>query len=122
MGTSTYDDEKEKYCWSNLKDIPERWIGCLGSFLVSLVGGVMLSYWEFKYHPTNSQLWMVPFGLILFFTPVIVCFSIFVSEICNPVLNQADIIVSSHKQLSHSLSDLETCDQMILQSKSTTSL
>ncbi|XVE73644.1 hypothetical protein DITRI_Ditri11bG0135000 [Diplodiscus trichospermus] len=58
-------------------------IACLWSFLVSLAGGLMLAWWEYEYHPTNRQLWMVPFGLILFATPLIIWFAIFVSNICS---------------------------------------
>lgn len=94
--------------------ITKTWIACLGSFLVSMAGGLILSCWEFKYHPTNSQLWMVPIGLILFFTPVIVWFSVFISEICN---FSKEANVSSRKQpsirLPHSAGDLEGGDHII---------
>lgn len=40
----------------------------------------MLSYWQLRYHRTNSQLWMVPLGLILLITPAIVWLSIFISH------------------------------------------
>ncbi|KAL4354176.1 hypothetical protein GQ457_06G019340 [Hibiscus cannabinus] len=56
---------------------------CLWSFLVSLGGGLLLGWWEYEYHPENRQLWMVPFGLILFSTPLIIWFAIFVSDICS---------------------------------------
>ncbi|CAL0299185.1 unnamed protein product [Lupinus luteus] len=46
------------------------------SLLISIVGVLMLGWWLHKYHPTNSQLWMVPFGFILFLTPLIVCLSL----------------------------------------------
>lgn len=59
------------------------YVACLCSFLVSMLGGLILVWWEFEYHPTNSQQWMVPFGLILFGTPVIVWFSVLLSDICN---------------------------------------
>ncbi|KAK9279484.1 hypothetical protein L1049_013163 [Liquidambar formosana] len=58
-------------------------MACLCSFLVSIAGGLMLVWWEVEFHPTNTQLWMVPFGLIMFGTPVIVWFSIFLSDLCN---------------------------------------
>lgn len=66
-----------------LMKIAKTYIACLWSFLVSLTGGLMLAWWEYEYHPTNTQLWMVPFGLILFATPLIIWFAIFVSDICN---------------------------------------
>ncbi|KAF1001938.1 hypothetical protein AG4045_017743 [Apium graveolens] len=60
----------------------------LGSVLISLIGGLLLSYWEYKYHCVNSELWMVPVGLILFFTPVIVWSSVAVSDmISTPEVN-----------------------------------
>ncbi|KAL8499588.1 hypothetical protein ACS0TY_019536 [Phlomoides rotata] len=45
-----------------------------------MVGGWILSWWELKYHPTNDHQWMVPLGLILFLTPLIVCFSAAISH------------------------------------------
>lgn len=56
---------------------------CFGSILVSVAGGILLGWWEYQYHPSYRQLWMVPFGLILFATPVIVWFSLVVSHVCN---------------------------------------
>ncbi|GMI73669.1 hypothetical protein HRI_001036200 [Hibiscus trionum] len=56
---------------------------CLWSCLVSLSGGLMLGWWMYEYHPTNSQLWMVPFGLILFVTPLLIWFAVFVSDVCS---------------------------------------
>ena len=51
---------------------------------MSMIGGLMLVWWDLEYHPTNSELWMVPFGLILMVTPLIVWFSAFISDICRP--------------------------------------
>lgn len=59
-------------------------LACLCSFLVSFAGGAILLFWGLKHHPTNTQLWMVPVGLILFCTPVFVCFSMVVSDLCHP--------------------------------------
>lgn len=42
-----------------------------------------MGWWEYEYHRTNSQLWMVPFGLVLLITPLFVWFSIFVSDWCS---------------------------------------
>ncbi|XP_054781769.1 uncharacterized protein LOC129288969 isoform X2 [Prosopis cineraria] len=52
----------------------------LSSFLVSMVGSFLLGWWIHKYHPTNSELWMVPVGLILSVTPVIVGLSLVISS------------------------------------------
>ncbi|KAM7472343.1 hypothetical protein LguiA_010526 [Lonicera macranthoides] len=65
------------------KKIVKRCIVCFGTFLISMVGGLTLGWWELRYHPTNSQLWMVPFGLVVFVTPAIIWFSIFISDVCN---------------------------------------
>ncbi|GMI66739.1 hypothetical protein HRI_000343200 [Hibiscus trionum] len=65
------------------RNIAKTYAACLWSFLVSLAGGLLLGWWEYEYHPENRQLWMVPFGLILFSTPVIIWFAIFVSDICS---------------------------------------
>ncbi|MBA0715042.1 hypothetical protein Golax_013972, partial [Gossypium laxum] len=76
--------EEDKILESKMKGSKKTmntFMACLWSFLVSLGGGLLLAWWEYQYHPTNRQLWMVPFGLILFFTPLIVWFAIFVSDI-----------------------------------------
>lgn len=62
------------------EDDKETRIGYLGWSAVSLAGGVMLIWWEWCFHATNRQQWMVPLGLILFVTPILVCFSIFISD------------------------------------------
>jgi len=51
------------------------------SLLISMLGGSLLVWWHHKYHSTNRQLWMVPFGLIFFLTPLIICFSLFISHL-----------------------------------------
>lgn len=77
MGT----DKEEKHVENQEpKKIVRTCTACLWSFLVSITGGLMLCWWEYEHHPTNSQLWMVPFGLILFVTPVIAWFAVLVSE------------------------------------------
>lgn len=53
----------------------------IGSLLISIGGGFLLGCWVHKYHPTNRQLWMVPFGLILLLTPLILWFSILISDL-----------------------------------------
>ncbi|KAH7519430.1 hypothetical protein FEM48_Zijuj08G0035200 [Ziziphus jujuba var. spinosa] len=58
-------------------------VGWCGSFLVSLTGGLILAWWVYEFHPANRQLWMVPFGLVLFVTPLIVWLSVLISEICS---------------------------------------
>ncbi|OAY76915.1 hypothetical protein ACMD2_03097 [Ananas comosus] len=50
-------------------------------FVISVLGGGLLMYWLVTYHPANEQMWMVPIGLILFATPVVVWFSDFASTV-----------------------------------------
>ncbi|PRQ58580.1 putative ATP-synthase-associated protein [Rosa chinensis] len=76
--------EDEDTSYSDLeRSVVKRRAACFGSILVSVAGGLLLGWWEYQYHPSYRQLWMVPFGLILFATPVIVWFSLVVSHICN---------------------------------------
>ncbi|KAK2649984.1 hypothetical protein Ddye_017473 [Dipteronia dyeriana] len=65
-------------------------MACLWSFLVSMTGGLILGFWEYQYHQTNSQLWMVPFSLIMLVTPVMVWFAVLVSDVCNSLSNNND--------------------------------
>ncbi|GAV90789.1 hypothetical protein CFOL_v3_34193 [Cephalotus follicularis] len=78
----SYREEKE-IIKKEQENIGRTWIACVWSFLVSMTGGLTLGWWEYKHHPTNSQLWMVPFSLILLVTPVIIWFSVFSSAICD---------------------------------------
>lgn len=71
------------YRYKRFRSILKTWISCLGSFTVSILGGVTLTCWELRYHRSNSQLWMVPFGLILFATPAIVWLSVVISNILS---------------------------------------
>jgi len=64
--------------------IVKKCVGCLGALLVSIVGGLILVIWQLKFHHTNTQLWMVPVGLIILITPVIVCVSSIVSDLSSP--------------------------------------
>ncbi|CAA3023304.1 uncharacterized protein LOC111313976 [Olea europaea subsp. europaea] len=86
---ASYEDIKEE-SYRRYQRIVKIWIICLGSFSLSMVGGLILAWWQFYYHPTNEQQWMVPIGLILFFTPLIVWFSVFLSDICNSSPNSLD--------------------------------
>ncbi|KAH7863569.1 hypothetical protein Vadar_019294 [Vaccinium darrowii] len=56
---------------------------CLASLSISMVGGLMLFWWETRYHPTNRQLWMVPLALILLVTPLLVCLAAFFSDLSD---------------------------------------
>ncbi|KAJ0971181.1 hypothetical protein J5N97_019140 [Dioscorea zingiberensis] len=47
---------------------------------VSVAGGALLVWWALAFHPSNQQLWMVPFGLVVFGTPIFVWFALFASN------------------------------------------
>lgn len=79
------------------------------SLLISIAGGSLLLWWLYKYHPTNRQLWMVPFGLILFFTPVIVWFSLIISDLCISKSEEEDAFKMNQQRI-HPLDD-SLCDQ-----------
>lgn len=80
-----YDEDLERHEAEQMESEKrvKTCIACLWSLVVSLTGGLMLGYWVYKYHPTNTQLWMVPFGLLLFATPAFIWFAVIFSEICN---------------------------------------
>lgn len=108
--------DKEEVGGNRHEKIPKivmRWIACLGALLVSIVGGMILVMWQLKFHRTNTQLWMVPVGLIILVTPVIVSVSSFVSDISSPKEGDHDYgVVSSLKQppvlsTDNSVPDLE---------------
>ncbi|KFK42503.1 hypothetical protein AALP_AA1G002000 [Arabis alpina] len=55
----------------------------LYSMIVSIFGGSFLSYWFYKYHPTNSNLWMVPIGLLSLVTPAFLSLSVLIFDLCD---------------------------------------
>ena len=65
----------------------------ISSLLISIIGGSMLGWWLHKYHPTNRQLWMVPFGLILLLTPVLVWLSLIISDLRSSFLCVNQVIL-----------------------------
>ncbi|CAJ1950515.1 unnamed protein product [Sphenostylis stenocarpa] len=75
----------------------------ISSLLISTIGGSLLGWWLHKYHPTNRQLWMVPFSLILLFTPAIVCFSLIISGFRVSKNEEEDVL--SMSQRIHPLND-----------------
>ncbi|PSS26250.1 Group XV phospholipase [Actinidia chinensis var. chinensis] len=92
------------------RKIVKKCIACLASFLMSMVGGFVLVFWELKFHPTNSQLWMVPLGLILSITPVIACFTSFISDVRS---SNQDGVSSPNQPVANSMDnpipDIDTC-------------
>uniref|UniRef100_A0A803KZT9 Uncharacterized protein n=1 Tax=Chenopodium quinoa TaxID=63459 RepID=A0A803KZT9_CHEQI len=79
--------------------------------LVSMIGGVVLVYWVIKYHPKNRELWMVPFGLVLFTTPPLVWFISIAADFCCPKEEQLADLELSHQfavgSLSQPVQDME---------------
>ncbi|XP_062192184.1 uncharacterized protein LOC133895710 [Phragmites australis] len=43
---------------------------CLAA--AAMVGAALLAWWALAFHPSYAQLWMVPLGLVLACTPVVV--------------------------------------------------
>ncbi|KAG5566074.1 hypothetical protein RHGRI_001869 [Rhododendron griersonianum] len=86
MGSLEISDKEEVGVnrYEKIRKIVKRCFGFLGALLVSIVGGMILVVWELKFHQTNTQLWMVPVGLINLVTPVIVSVSSFVTDINSP--------------------------------------
>ena len=92
VSVESYDEEKDGMKRS--RKIMKK--ALLGSVVIGLVGGLILSYWELQYHDLNSELWMVPVGLILFFTPLIVWSSVAVAEMIN---GPTDVDISSQAKI-----------------------
>ncbi|BAT98157.1 hypothetical protein LR48_Vigan11g022400 [Vigna angularis] len=88
MGTSKVvgDEEYENKEKQGMKK-SHYFMVFISSLLISISGGSLLGWWLHKYHPANKQLWMVPFGLILLFTPFIVCLSVIIS---GPAIHKND--------------------------------
>ncbi|KAK9122275.1 hypothetical protein Syun_019892 [Stephania yunnanensis] len=59
------------------------YMACLSSIMMCITGGLLLALWAYQFSSSNSQLWMVPFGLILSVTPIVVWLSLFVSSECT---------------------------------------
>ncbi|KAJ6838998.1 uncharacterized protein M6B38_309410 [Iris pallida] len=53
--------------------------------LISLAGGAVLVWWAMEFHRHNEQLWMVPLGLVMVGTPVVVWFVVSASDACHKV-------------------------------------
>ncbi|XP_042437532.1 uncharacterized protein LOC122023476 [Zingiber officinale] len=60
------------------RSLPAASNACLA--LTGLAGVGILAWWGVVFHPSNSQLWMVPVGLIMVGTPLFVCLSLSASS------------------------------------------
>lgn len=94
---------------------PSSFFILLISLLLTMAGGFVLGWWLHKYHPSNTQLWMVPFGFLLFLTPLIICLSVLIPDHCA-----ATCIIDQEqpsKTLDHSLSQpIRWCSCLVLSS------
>lgn len=82
MESSYGGEENEDYSENQRKLKPASVIILfLLSVLISVAGGSVLGWWLHKYHPDNRELWMVPFGLIFLLTPIVIWFSLIVSDL-----------------------------------------
>ncbi|KAJ7951366.1 Group XV phospholipase [Quillaja saponaria] len=81
MGSN--EAEKDKVCREKQEIVKVKpWsMTYLLSMCISIVGGFVIGWWVYKYHSTNSELWMVPFGLLLLVTPVFIWFSVVISDL-----------------------------------------
>ncbi|KAJ0968774.1 hypothetical protein J5N97_021651 [Dioscorea zingiberensis] len=61
---------------------PKRFMFVFASLcvLLSVVGAGLLLRWAVAFHQHNEQLWMVPVGLVMLGTPIVVSFSILASK------------------------------------------
>uniref|UniRef100_A0A2P2NGN5 Uncharacterized protein n=1 Tax=Rhizophora mucronata TaxID=61149 RepID=A0A2P2NGN5_RHIMU len=101
----SYEKEKSEGNRDQPKKIVKTCIACLLSFAASLAGGLTLGRWNYEYHPTNRHQWMVPFGLLLLVTPILVWLAIFVSDTCSPA---ADNVSRTSEPAADSVNDAET--------------
>lgn len=65
------------------RDMPVLANACL--LLTSLAGAALLLWWTKEFHRDNRQMWMVPFGLVLTGTPIVVSFAVFASNMWRRV-------------------------------------
>lgn len=75
------------------------------SLLISIGGGSLLGWWLHKYHSTNRNLWMVPFGLVFFLTPLTIWFTLFISHLCISMSEEEDASRMSQLIKIHSMDE-----------------
>ncbi|BAT87805.1 hypothetical protein LR48_Vigan09g166700 [Vigna angularis] len=79
---SNQGDQNGSFKKSRWLTKPSSFFILLISLLLTMAGGFVLGWWLHKYHPSNTQLWMVPFGFLLFLTPLIICLSVLIPDHC----------------------------------------
>ncbi|KAI9093889.1 hypothetical protein K1719_026887 [Acacia pycnantha] len=72
---------------------------------IHVAGGSVLVWWNVKYRSENSELWMVPFGLILFLTPMVIWFSLIVSDLCVSSSKEDEKFIPGSNRLVHPIDD-----------------
>ncbi|KAL0923579.1 hypothetical protein M5K25_007640 [Dendrobium thyrsiflorum] len=73
----------------NIIDVEEKGGGGRGTaaaaaaaaVVICAAGAGILGWWFQAFHASNQKLWMVPVGLIMLATPIVVCFSFAASGI-----------------------------------------
>ncbi|CAN7066828.1 hypothetical protein Bca4012_097389 [Brassica carinata] len=98
--TNTNMKKTDEKTWKEKKKSMSSMVFLIYSVIVVIFAGLFLTYWVYKYHPTNSNLWMVPVGLIFLVTPAFLSISVLVSDLCdddgdgvNHDLNQIKIVI-----------------------------
>lgn len=69
------------------------WV-CVVLVLVSVSGAFLMGWWAVRFHRTQKQQWMVPFGLVLMIAPIFVLISVFISSFCTS-MDRTSSLVSS---------------------------
>ncbi|KAK4267060.1 hypothetical protein QN277_023899 [Acacia crassicarpa] len=106
MGSSYEDEEDEGYREKQRKLKPSSVIIIFVlSALISVAGGFVLMWWNIKYRSEDSELWMVPFGLILFLTPMVIWFSLLVSDLCVSSSKEDEKFIPRSNKVVHPIDD-----------------
>lgn len=76
------EEERDEKRNGNMKSCKTAtWV--VSMVVACLLGGLVFGWWEFQFHPTNRQLWMVPFSLILMIAPIFVLMSLLLNAFCT---------------------------------------
>lgn len=90
---SAMKEEREGKRKENLKSsMMKTWVSMA---VTSMMGGLVFGWWEFQFHSTNRQLWMVPFGLVFMIAPIFVMMSVLISSFCTSMDHKATWAVPS---------------------------
>lgn len=82
MESAMKEEDRDKKRNGNMKSCKiATWV--ISMVVACLMGGLVFGWWVFQFHPTNRQLWMVPFSLVLMIAPIFVMMSLLISAFCN---------------------------------------